>query len=141
MPGSATKLMIPTSRLKRRWKKYSKNTCAPEKPSDWETSYTKKYSQRNKGPAANAHQFSAPNRDNVKFVSPDGKMEAIYDATGTLVTDPRDVGTYNYSPFNGTIKSAIGHYVKDVKPWIRWGNSPDDTTSSWQRMWGLLRVY
>ena len=37
--------------------------------------------------------------------------------------------------------NSIGHYVMDVKPWIRWGNSPDDTTTSWDRMWGLLGVY
>lgn len=96
------------------------------------------------GPKAYAHRFSSEDhKSNVKYVSPDEKSEGIYDAQGNLVTDPRDVGTYNYSPFdkNHPVSSGIGHFVKDVKPWIRWGNSPEDTTTPWQRMCALLEVY
>jgi RHS repeat-associated protein len=108
-------------------------------PDDWRTS-DENDQTRERGPADNAHQFSSPDRSNIKVVSPDGRMEAIYDSKGNLVTDPRDIGTYNFCP-SGNIFQSIGHYVKDVKPWIRWGNTPDDTTTPWQRMWGLLGIY
>ena len=104
-------------------------------PSDWKTSDTELYPDREKGPAANAHKFTSSK--NVKFVSPDGKMEAIYNEKGILVTDARDIGTYNFCPSE---ESIIGHYVKDVKPWIRWGNSPEDTTTSFQRMLSLVGI-
>ena len=58
-------------------------------------------------------------------------MEAIYSHEGYLIEDPKDIGTYHFCP-SGNIFESIGHYVKDVKPWIRWGNSPDDTTTSWE---------
>ena len=29
---------------------------------------------------------------------------------------------------------AIGHFQKDVLPWILWGNSPDDTTTREERL-------
>lgn len=108
-------------------------------PNDWRTS-DENDQYRERGPADNAHQFSSPDRSNIKVVSPDGRMEAIYDSKGNLVTDPRDIGTYNFCP-SGNIFQDIGHYVKDVRPWIRWGNTPDDTTNPWQRMWGLLGIY
>ena len=65
-------------------------------------------------------------------------MEAIYNAKGQLVTAPEDIGTYNYNPSG---ESILGHYVKDVKPWIRWGNSEDDTTTPFERMFSLLGIY
>ena len=118
----------------------SKNEPPPteaEVPKDWLTS-DKNDTEREHGPSANAHQFTSPDRSNVKYVSPDGTMEAIYNSKGELVEDPRDVGTYNFCPSG---KSMIGHYIQDVRPWIRWGNSPEDTTTPWQRMWGLLGFY
>ena len=29
--------------------------------------------------------------------------------------------------------SIEGHWITDVNPWIRWGNSPDDTTTPQER--------
>lgn len=45
--------------------------------------------------SAACHQFTSKDDSNVKVCWPDEK-EAIYDSNGNLVTDPRDVGTYNY---------------------------------------------
>ena len=115
-----------------------------EVEADWPVSDNKKNTTHPNGPKANAHQFSSEDhKSNIKYVSPDGKIEVVYDAQGEIVTDPRDIGTYNYSPFDNKhpISSGIGHYLKDVRPWIRWGNSPEDTTTPWQRMWALLEVY
>ncbi|MGD9910490.1 MAG: RHS repeat-associated core domain-containing protein [Candidatus Izemoplasmatales bacterium] len=82
--------------------------------------------------AANCHQFSAIDGPNVKFVSPDGFREVIYDSSGNMVTDPRDIGTYNYSP-SGTFFGSIGHMAVDVVPWVLWGNSEDDDTNIFER--------
>jgi len=46
------------------------------------------------GPAASFHQFTAGDKPNEKYVSPDGHREAIYDSTGKIVLDSRDIGTY-----------------------------------------------
>jgi len=78
-----------------------------------------------KGPLAACHQYSSPDRSNVKYVSPDGHREAIYNSAGNLVLDSRDVGTYNYSP-SGTIKGSIGHFFVDMIPWYIFGNDDDD---------------
>jgi RHS repeat-associated protein len=82
--------------------------------------------------AANCHQFSAIDGPNVKFVSPDGFREVIYDSSGNMVTDPKDIGTYNYSP-SGTFFGSIGHMAVDVVPWVLWGNSEDDDTNIFER--------
>ena len=112
-------------------------------PDDWKTSDGND-STRTKGAAANAHQFTSPKeKSNVKLTSPNGETEGIYNKEGWLVTDPRDMGTHNFCPSGEwwEIGKNIGHYVKDIKPWIRWGNSPDDTTTPWQRMRALIGWY
>ena len=65
----------------------------------------------------------------------DKKNEVIicFPETGKayIVTDPNNIGTYNYGdPDN------ISHNIKDVLPYIIFGNSPDDTTTIWERIWG-----
>jgi len=87
---------------------------------------------------ANCHQFSSQNRTNYKIVSPDGKYEVIYDENNRRVDDPRDVGTYNFVPSGD---SAIGHFIYDILPWIKWGNSPCDTTTTFERLLSLPGFY
>jgi hypothetical protein len=91
------------------------------------------------GPAADCHQFTSPDRSNVKYVSLDGHHEIIVDSSGQIVTDPMDVGTYNFIPSdkNG-IFGVIGHGLVDVLPWIFLGNSIDDTTTIFDRIGSLL---
>ena len=78
-----------------------------------------------KGPSAACHQYTAISKDkpNIKYVSPDGYREVIFNANGQLVTDSRDIGTYNISP-SGI--NPIGHLVYDIIPWIAFGNDDDD---------------
>ena len=76
------------------------------------------------GVAADFHQFTAENGPNEKVCWPDGK-EGIYSYDGDLVTDPRDVGTYNYFVPTGT-KGKIMHTLFDVIPWIVFGNDDND---------------
>lgn len=73
------------------------------------------------------HQIGAGNEYNKKYVSTDGRMEAVYGTDGKLVTSPINEGTYNFtSPDN-----AWGHFKDDVLPYYIWGNSPDDSTGIW----------
>lgn len=76
-------------------------------------------------PSADCHQFTSPEKSNVKYVSPDGHREVIFDSEGNIVTDPRDVGTYNYCP-SGTFWGDVGHACLDVLPWVVFGNSDED---------------
>jgi len=88
---------------------------------------------------ANAHQFTSEGKhDNVKYVDPSGKFEAVYDKLGKLVTDPLDMGSYNFSP-SETSKRA--HVRDDVIPWILYGNSPDDKSTKKQRALALTGHY
>lgn len=76
--------------------------------------------------AANFHQYTALDEgNNIKYVSPDGKREVIYNYYGDIVSDSRDVGTYNFSP-SGTTGGTVGHIIIDVLPWVLFGNDDDD---------------
>jgi hypothetical protein len=60
---------------------------------------------------------------NVKFVSPDGHFEAVYDKDGILLTeanDPINMGTYNYAD---PASELFKHVLYDVSPFGDWGNS------------------
>ncbi|MCR4691244.1 MAG: hypothetical protein K5739_07865 [Lachnospiraceae bacterium] len=81
--------------------------------------------------ASNCHQFTAGDQPNEKWVSPDGKYEVIFDSSGRIVTAPEDTGTYNYA---SPIDDPVGHVFQDIIPWIRWGNSEDDSTTPGQRL-------
>ncbi len=81
--------------------------------------------------ASDCHQFTSPDKSHVKFVSPNGKYEVIFDADGNVVTAPEDYGTYNFADPE---TDPIGHFYEDVLPWLMWGNSEDDSTDPQQRL-------
>ena len=83
------------------------------------------------GVAADCHQFTSPDKTNRKYVSPDGQSEAIFTSDGDLVTAPEDCGSYNLADPNN---DPVGHFYKDVLPWILWGNDELDSTDIEQRM-------
>lgn len=83
------------------------------------------------GVASACHQFTSKSHSNKKFVSPDGKLEVIFDSDGKIVRDPADYGTYNFSSPN---KNPLGHFSQDVIPWLVYGNAPDDSTNAAQRL-------
>ena len=88
---------------------------------------------------ADCHQATATNGPNIKYVSPDGHREVIYDSSGeTIVNDPRDIGTYNYWPINKSGHSKAvnyaGHFTHDILPWIVWGNSENDPSNPLERI-------
>lgn len=85
------------------------------------------------------HQFTSDDGTNVKYVSPDGKYEIVFNKAGQVVTDPKDVGTYNYASPNS---DKSGHFWEDVVPYYIWGNSPQGTTRPEDRMiWGLIEAF
>lgn len=84
---------------------------------------------------ANCHQFTAAEGSkNIKYVSPDGHYEAIYDNnTEMIVTADEDVGTYNYEDPNGPL-FGVKHFFMDVLPWYIYGNSENDSSTIEQRI-------
>jgi hypothetical protein len=71
-------------------------------------------------------------RENSKFVSPNGKCEAVYDKYGNPVSDDQNLGTYNFAaPSN-----PIGHFLLDVLPYWAWGNTAKDPTPFVDRVRG-----
>ena len=73
-----------------------------------------------------------------KSFAMDSGFEVIYDADGNRVDDSRDVGTYNYVSPNS---DPFGHFIKDVMPWFKYGNSQDDTTTKEQRVLSFFGIY
>lgn len=67
---------------------------------------------------------------NRKFVSLDGKNEYVFNEMGALVTDPVNLGTYNYS----SPSDLLGHGTADLWPWIKWGTCPEDPTTFKDRL-------
>ena len=114
---------------------YARNDKNPKFPEKFDE---KHFEDWDDSVSANCHQFTSKNRTNKKYVSKDGKQEAIYDSSGNLVTDARDVGTYN---FISPIDDKLGHAIKDVIPWILYGNTEDDSTKWWNRAGALVGIY
>ena len=81
--------------------------------------------------AADCHQFTSPDKSNIKFVSPDERSEAIFTSEGILVTAPEDYGTYNFAAPN---EDPVGHFNLDVLPWLIWGNEEADSTTMSMRL-------
>jgi hypothetical protein len=72
----------------------------------------------------------------VKYQSPDGHQEAVFDANGQLVTDAANTGTYNYGASGHGWSGEIHHGISDVLPYYVFGNSPDDPTPLLDRIIG-----
>jgi len=79
------------------------------------------------------HQNGIEGKGNRKYVSKDGgHLEAVYDQDGNLVTDPTNLGTYNFEgPDN-----VWGHFHEDVLPYWLYGNSEEDKTPLKNRIFG-----
>lgn len=86
------------------------------------------------GVSNNAHQRGTrPGERNVKYVSPDGHKEGVYNHKGELIG-----GSYNYG---SPIHNPMQHLVKDVAPWIIFGSTPTDKTTAKQRTKELFGLY
>ena len=82
----------------------------------------------------NAHQrHTTPGNRNIKYVSPDGHREGVYNSKGQLVG-----GSYNYS---SPLTNIPGHLINDVVPYVVYGSSPKDKTTPLKRTEDLLGLY
>jgi hypothetical protein len=61
---------------------------------------------------------------NLKYVGPDGHLEAVYDSEGEIVRDKKYKGTFNFFGPD----QAGNHKAADVDPYIEWDVKPE---------WGL----
>lgn len=68
---------------------------------------------------------------NKKYYHPVTGQEVVFDKDGKIVTIPENIGTKNYVP-----EPNWRHFIVDVIPYYFWGNSEDDTTPLWNRLWG-----
>jgi hypothetical protein len=67
-------------------------------------------------------------KDNVKYMSDNGKYEVVINFTDKdnpkIVTDPYNKGTYNFADYR---EYPLEHIVIDVIPYYLWGNSKEDS--------------
>ena len=70
--------------------------------------------------------------DNEKYYHKITGQEVVFDKNGKIVTDHENIGTKNY----GTNPKSWEHVKFDVIPYYIWGNSPDDTTPLFRRIFG-----
>ena len=80
----------------------------------------------------NRYHINKGETDNVKYVHKGLGLEIIFDKNGKRVTTPENIGTLNYGPD----PKSLGHVFWDVLPYWFWGNSPQDTTPLWRRIYG-----
>lgn len=100
-----------------------------------EHGYTR-FSPGNKDPESqdNFHEQGLGNEGNDKYTKRKGKLascELIFNSEGKLVTDPINIGTYNF--IDGDV-FMLGHYIVDVLPYLLWGNNKDDKSTFKQRV-------
>lgn len=70
------------------------------------------------------HTQGEGNKNNRKYVSPDGHHEAVFDCFDNLVTSALNGGTYNY--FDAEFLGGVPHAMIDVMPYLMFGSSPTD---------------
>ena len=87
------------------------------------------------GKIAPAHNVGTSGNIEYRGVDKRSGQQIIFDKDGNIVTTPENKGTYDYIiPKFG---SYGDHNRYDVNPWIKYGNSANDTTTSQQRRDGL----
>jgi hypothetical protein len=59
-------------------------------------------------------------------------QQLIVDKNGNIVLAPENKGTYDYVSPEGVV-GTFYHFIYDVRPWEKYGNSPVDTTTKEQR--------
>ena len=80
------------------------------------------------------HRHGAGHENNLKFKHTDG-LEAVYDTVSNrLVTDPRNLGTFNFG--HDPRLHEVDHFFLDIIPYWLWGNSASDPTPIDQRIFG-----
>ena len=69
------------------------------------------------------HMYGENGEYNLKFVTIEGRFEAVYDINKELLTEETDLGAINMGTYNyKTPDNYLGHYLMDVRPWQVYGN-------------------
>jgi hypothetical protein len=69
------------------------------------------------------HRIGRGNENNIKILSTDGRHESVFRPTGEAVTSAENMGTYNRGV------DDFSHAIRDVLPYLVFGNTPDDKTT------------
>ena len=72
----------------------------------------------------NMYHRNRNQKRNVKYYNKKTGQEVIFNENGTIVTDPENIGTFNYAP----PADKMGHFLADMVPYYLFGNSKDDST-------------
>lgn len=72
----------------------------------------------------NMYHRNKNQKRNVKYYNKKTGQEVIFNENGTIVTDPENIGTFNYAP----PADKMGHFLADMVPYYLFGNSKDDST-------------
>jgi len=85
------------------------------------------------------HNVNADGNIDYRGLSDQEGQQAIYDSNGNLVLTPENMGTYDYE--EPTIQNNYyrNHAEADVRPWIEWGNSPQDKTTKRNRICAMSK--
>ncbi|MCP4988134.1 MAG: hypothetical protein GY928_19430, partial [Colwellia sp.] len=76
-------------------------------------------------------------RGNRDFRNPDTGDQFIFNLEGALVVDVLNGGSFDIvSPKT----SYLGHFRKDVLPYLRWGNAVDDPSTRRERLWAFVNT-
>jgi hypothetical protein len=78
----------------------------------------------------NIHQMRGATKNQV-FISPDGHQEAVFDAGHQPVHD--EINDARYNLFHPQ-RESLRHFSLDTTPWLIWGHSRKDPTSSAERV-------
>lgn len=73
---------------------------------------------------------------NSVIVSGDGHEETVINPESGIVKDCANKGSYNL--FHPS-RQPLMHFSADILPWLRWGNCPDDPTTTSERLKGYLK--
>ena len=88
-----------------------------------DTSYWKDTGTTSKARLLTKEDSAYHGPDAFKWVFEDGR-ELVINSQGQFDTSAEFLGTYNFIDS----ENQLGHYVLDVIPYEKWGNSPDDKT-------------
>ncbi len=89
---------------------------------------------------SNGNIMLSAQNENQKYIHPILGYEVVIDGKGSIVTDPLNVGTYNfYNPAgygypNDLITSDNNHFWQDVFPYFLRGNSQSDPSGALERL-------
>ncbi len=109
---------------------YQPNTIIPPQESE-----VNEQEMKNHGVAI-AHNLNGEsgNKD-YRGIGIRANQQIIYDTNGQLVESSENIGTYDFVAPG--LFGAQGHLLVDVKPWVEWGNAPDDSTTKEDRIKAL----